>query len=110
MTVYVDTMRAKYKGMIMCHMIADTELELHDMANKIGVQRKWYQGDHYDICLSKKEKAIQKGALVVTPQELASMCHRKKVIGKCGDPKEAVIWFREELRKRKILAASKKRN
>ena len=53
MSVYVDNMRAPYRRMIMCHMIADTEAELHAMADSIGVARKWYQGDHYDICLAK---------------------------------------------------------
>jgi hypothetical protein len=33
---------------IVCHMIADTEAELHAMAARIGVARRWCQGDHYD--------------------------------------------------------------
>lgn len=55
MTVYVDNMRAPYGRMLMCHMIADTVDELHRMADRIGVARRWYQGDHYDICLAKKK-------------------------------------------------------
>jgi hypothetical protein len=48
MSVYVDDMRAPYRGMIMCHMIADTDEELNAMASAIGMQRGWFQGDHYD--------------------------------------------------------------
>ena len=59
MTVYVDDMRANYGRMVMCHMIADTDAELHAMAAKIGVQRKWWQspektsGSHYDIAITR---------------------------------------------------------
>jgi len=31
MTVYVDDMRSKFGHMIMCHMLADTDEDLHDM-------------------------------------------------------------------------------
>ncbi len=64
--VYVDDMRAPYRRMIMCHMIADTEAELHKMATAIGVARKWYQGDHYDICLQMRAKAVTLGAVEIT--------------------------------------------
>lgn len=40
MTVYVDDMKAKVGQMVMCHMVADTEPELHAMADKIGVARE----------------------------------------------------------------------
>lgn len=59
MTVYVDDMRANFGRMIMCHMVADDEGELHAMADKIGVARRWYQGDHYDIALVKRAKAVE---------------------------------------------------
>jgi hypothetical protein len=73
MTVFVDDMNAAYGRMVMCHMIARTEDELHEMARKIGVQRKWYQGDHYDICLAKKRIAVAAGAKEVTQRELAQI-------------------------------------
>ena len=94
MTVYVDTMKAKYRGMIMCHMIADTWEELHDMADKIGVQRKWFQKDHYDICQTKKALAIKYGAVEVCMTELASMCERMKLTKEgCGKPEAAKRWY-----------------
>ena len=73
MSVYVDDMNADFGRMKMCHMIADTEDELHVMADAIGVSRKWYQGDHYDICLSKKAKAIANGAIEIEWAELSRM-------------------------------------
>lgn len=73
MTVYVDNMRAPYGRMTMCHMAGDTEDELHAMADKIGVARRWYQGDHYDICLAKRALAVRAGAKEVTQRELGMM-------------------------------------
>lgn len=40
MAVYIDKMNAKYRNMIMCHMLADTEQELINMAKNIGVEPK----------------------------------------------------------------------
>jgi hypothetical protein len=72
-TVYVDDMRAPFGRLIMCHMIADTEAELHAMADRIGVARKWHQGDHYDIALSKRALAVEAGAVEIKPHEAAIM-------------------------------------
>lgn len=70
MTVYVDDAEIPFQGMKMSHMIADTEKELHEMADKIGLERSWYQGDHYDVSISKKKEAINEGAEEVTWREL----------------------------------------
>jgi len=70
MTVYVDDVRHRYGRMVMAHMWADTEAELHEMAQAIGVARRWFQRPpkaswkHYDICLSKKAEAIRRGAVL----------------------------------------------
>lgn len=75
MTVYVDDMykypMGQFRRMKMSHMIADDEQELHYMAAAIGVARKWYQGDHYDICMSMRDKAISLGAVPITLKELS---------------------------------------
>jgi len=88
MTVYVDEMRARYGRMIMCHMLSDSESELHAMADRIGVARKWYQGDHYDIALSKRALAIKNGAVVVTRRQLGRMLLNRRRTGVLGDPIE----------------------
>lgn len=43
MAIYVDDMKAGYGRMVMCHMLADSEDELHAMADRIGVARRWHQ-------------------------------------------------------------------
>jgi len=86
MAVYVDNMFLYKMGryvtrggivMKMSHMMADTEEELHAMAQAIGVKRKWFQGDHYDICMAYRTRAIELGAIQVTMRELA--VRRKKL-------------------------------
>lgn len=83
MSVYVDNMRAPYGRMIMCHMVADTDEELHAMAEKIGVARKWHQKagtvhSHYDIALSKRALAVENGAKEITMRELALLIRAKR--------------------------------
>lgn len=75
MTVYVDDMKAPYGRMIMCHMVTDdpTFEELHRMADLIGVARKWFQGNHYDIAKSKRALAVQAGAVEITRREAGRM-------------------------------------
>lgn len=83
MTVYVDDMHkttmGHYGRMKMCHMVTDTVEELHQMADKIGVKRKWYQGPpksinpHYDICLAKRVVAVENGAVEVTMREAVTI-------------------------------------
>lgn len=73
MTVYVDASRYPYRGMIMCHMTADTLDELHAMADAIGMQRKWFQNTrhpHYDICKSMRAKAVALGAKEVSSKQI----------------------------------------
>ena len=82
MTVYVDNMRAAYGRMVMCHMIADTEAELHAMADRIGVARRWYQGDHYDICLAKRALAVQAGAVELSQMDLGRIVISRRRAGR----------------------------
>lgn len=99
MTVYVDNMNANYGRMKMVHMLASTDEELHEMASKIGVARKWWQspektsGSHYDICLSKKILAIQFGALEITWKQAGAMNFRRKITGELGKPEDAIEWM-----------------
>lgn len=76
--VYVDNFQGRYGRMIMCHMIADTRQELLEMADRIGVERKWIQEygtrrEHFDISQTKKKLAIENGAVEINMRRLASM-------------------------------------
>ncbi|HET8883023.1 MAG TPA: DUF4031 domain-containing protein [Solimonas sp.] len=82
MSVYVDDMRASFGRMVMCHMVADTDDELHAMADRIGVSRRWHQKpgtphSHYDIALSKRALAVQHGAVEITQRQTIEIVRRK---------------------------------
>lgn len=87
MTVYVDDMFARKMGQLgrmkMSHMMADTEDELHAMADRLGLQRAWFQqvpsGDHYDVTISARKRAVTYGAVEVTMRELTAYAwHRRE--------------------------------
>jgi hypothetical protein len=74
MAVYVDDMYktdiGKFGRMKMSHLMADTTEELLQMLDRIGVRRKWIQKqgtkfEHFDICISKRKKAIELGAIPI---------------------------------------------
>jgi len=71
--VYVDDAYIPFGRMKMCHMIADTEEELHEMAARIGLKREWFQDTsrpHYDVSKSRRKLATENGAVEITTEEL----------------------------------------
>ena len=83
MSVYVDNAIYKFGRMVMCHMVADTTEELLAMADSIGVNRKWLQAkgtyrEHFDICKSKRLRAIEAGAVEISGRELGVMLNARR--------------------------------
>lgn len=88
MTVYVDDMHTTPMGqfgrMKMCHMVADTTAELLEMADRIGVQRKWLQlagtpKEHFDIATSKRALAVAAGAVEITMSDTGRLVRQKRI-------------------------------
>lgn len=76
MSVYIDNARNNFGRMKMAHMIADSSQDLLEMADKIGLARKWIQSqgthrEHFDVCLEYREKAIKAGAIEISQKDLA---------------------------------------
>lgn len=81
MTVYIDDAANVYLNMKMSHMIADTDDELHAMAQTIGLKREWFQVQsipHYDVCQSKRKLAINRGAVQISRRELVQIVRDRK--------------------------------
>lgn len=75
MTVYIDNARRHYRGMRMCHMVADSTEELFAMVDLIGVDRKHIQfrglaKEHFDVCAAMRDKALAAGAMPVSTRAI----------------------------------------
>jgi hypothetical protein len=73
----------QFGRMKMSHMIADTHWELLEMADKIGVNRKWIQqagnfGEHFDISIGMRVKAVAAGAIEISMKELATKTFERR--------------------------------
>ena len=75
MPAYVDDLQethiqvslGKWPYREFCHLTADTIRELHDMAERIGLKREWFQPHrsypHYDLTKNKRTQAVKAGAI-----------------------------------------------
>ena len=62
-----------YRGRLWAHLVSDESYdELHDFAARLGVPRRAFQGDHYDIPASLRDPALALGAQAVPARELLS--------------------------------------
>jgi len=90
MAVYVDEAIWPFRGMVMCHMFADTEEELNAMADKIGVARKWIQRRpgllHYDIAKAKRALAVKAGAIQASRKQVVLFMRTGKFVVTMCDP------------------------
>jgi hypothetical protein len=74
MATYVDFTRMHNSGE-WCHMIADTDEEMHAMAGRVGIGRGRLHISssgiaHYDLRPYQRELVISYGALEITSREL----------------------------------------
>jgi hypothetical protein len=71
MTVLVDPAVWPHRGGRWAHLVSDRSYdELHEFAASLGVPRRAFQGDHYDVPEALRGKAIEVGAEPVSAREL----------------------------------------
>ncbi len=71
MTVLVDEAMWWWRQRRWAHLVSDeSHEELHEFARRLGKRRLGFQGDHYDVDATDRERALVEGALPVDSREL----------------------------------------
>lgn len=71
MAILVDTAVWTWRGRKWAHLVSDSSFdELHRFADKLGLERRWFQGDHYDVPADLRVRAMALGAEPVTSAEI----------------------------------------
>ncbi len=69
--ILVDRAVWPWRGRVWAHLVSDESYdELHAFAAQLGIPRKAFQGDHYDIPSEYREEALALGATPVESREL----------------------------------------
>ena len=85
MAILVDEIReyphARLALKLWCHLVSDESFEeLHVFAARLGIPRRGFQGDHYDLPAQWRERAVALGAREVSARELT-----ERMAGPRGD-------------------------
>lgn len=71
MTILVDHAIWRFRDTMWCHLVSDTSYdELHTFAERLGIPRTAFQGDHYDLPADVRVLAVENGAHAVSGREL----------------------------------------
>ncbi|MEU3506604.1 DUF4031 domain-containing protein [Streptomyces longwoodensis] len=71
MTVYIDPPTWPGHGRLWSHLVSDTSFaELHAFAERLGVPRRAFERDHYDLPSHRYADAVAGGAVEVGSKEL----------------------------------------
>lgn len=69
--ILVDPAIWPHAGRRWAHLVSDASYEeLHGFARRLGIPRRAFQGDHYDLPAEYRERAIELGATPVDSREL----------------------------------------
>lgn len=71
MAILVDQAIWPWQGRRWAHLVSDADYEeLHAFAGRLGIPRRAFQGDHYDLPSEYRDAAIALGAQAVDGREL----------------------------------------
>ena len=76
MTVYIDPPIWPGHGLLWSHLVSDTSYaELHEFAARLGIPRRAFERDHYDVTAERYAGAVAAGARPVTTREIVRRLH-----------------------------------
>ncbi len=71
--ILVDEARWPWRDRLWAHLVSDESYdELHQFASRLGLPRRAFQGDHYDVPAEYRLRAIEMGARPVPSRQLVS--------------------------------------
>ncbi|MGW0293247.1 DUF4031 domain-containing protein [Streptomyces tuirus] len=76
MTIYIDPPAWPGHGRLWSHLVSDVSYEeLHTFAEGLGVPRRAFERDHYDIPDLRYADAVRAGAVEVSSREVVRLLH-----------------------------------
>jgi hypothetical protein len=76
-TVYIDPPTWPGHGRLWSHLVSDESYEeLHAFAARLGVPRRAFERDHYDIPAHRHADAVAAGAIEVSSREVVRLLIR----------------------------------
>ncbi|MFF5440885.1 DUF4031 domain-containing protein [Streptomyces achromogenes] len=74
MTLYVDPPAWPGHGRLWSHLVSDASYdELHAFAARLGLSRRAFDGDHYDLPADRYADAVAAGAVEVGSREVVRL-------------------------------------
>jgi hypothetical protein len=75
--IVIDRPVWRWRGRRWSHLASDSSYdELHAFAERLGLQRAWFQGDHYDVPEQLWDDAVALGATPIDSRELVGRLRR----------------------------------
>ncbi|WP_309096068.1 DUF4031 domain-containing protein [Streptomyces sp.] len=76
MTIYIDPPTWPGHGRLWSHLVSDVSYdELHTFAARVGVPRRAFERDHYDIPAQRYAEVVAAGAVEVSSREVVRLLH-----------------------------------
>ena len=76
MTIYIDPPTWPGHGRLWSHLVSDLSYdELHAFAAELGIPRRAFERDHYDLPARRYADAVRAGAVEVSSREVVRLLH-----------------------------------